>query len=146
MLCKRHRLNLRTIAASPGYFATTFENGIKLEATSTRRAGLIQFTYPSDVNGTLVVVDLANDLQRSFEGGQLEIDASSSRVTLSGTYLQVRIIGIVLCNDRLSCTLRATERITTPLSPVMILRHPPMLPIRPFFSLELINLSVHLTR
>lgn len=33
-------------AASPGYFTTTFVNGIKLETTSTRRAGLIKFTYP----------------------------------------------------------------------------------------------------
>ncbi|KAL5521115.1 hypothetical protein ACEPAG_9037 [Sanghuangporus baumii] len=77
-----------TDAASPGYFTTTFENGIKLEATSTRRAGLIRFTYPSAANISLVVVDLANDLQRSFEGGQLAIDASTGRVTLSGTYLQ----------------------------------------------------------
>ncbi|EJD08450.1 uncharacterized protein FOMMEDRAFT_101848 [Fomitiporia mediterranea MF3/22] len=74
--------------ASPGYFTSAFENGIKLEATSTRQAGLIKFTYPADLNGTFVVVDLANDLQRSFEGGNLDIDADSGRVTLKGTYLQ----------------------------------------------------------
>ncbi|KAH8109465.1 glycosyl hydrolase family 92-domain-containing protein [Phellopilus nigrolimitatus] len=75
-------------AATPGYFTTTFINDIKLETTSTRRAGLIRFTYPSDLNETSVVVDLTNDLQRSFEGGTLEIDSSSGRVTLSGTFLQ----------------------------------------------------------
>lgn len=74
--------------ATPGYFTTTFVNGIKLEATSTRRAGLIQFTYPADLNGTFVVVDLTNDLQRSFEGGSMDIE--DTRVTLSGTFLQVK--------------------------------------------------------
>ncbi|KAI5119228.1 hypothetical protein M0805_002154 [Coniferiporia weirii] len=75
-------------AAKPGYFTSAFINGIKLEATSTRRAGLIRFTYASDLNDTLVVVDLTNDLQRSFEGGTLDVDPSTSRVTLSGTFLQ----------------------------------------------------------
>ncbi|GJE97619.1 glycoside hydrolase family 92 protein [Phanerochaete sordida] len=77
-----------TDAASPGYFTTTFVNGIKLEATSTRRAGLIRFTYPETANSTLVVVDLTHDLQRSFEGGQVDLDQSTSRVTLTGTFLQ----------------------------------------------------------
>ena len=76
-------------AASPGYFTTTFVNGIKLETTSTRRAGLIRFTYPESLNGTFVVVDLTNDLQRSFEGGSIDITPSTGRVTLSGTFLQV---------------------------------------------------------
>ncbi|THH03301.1 hypothetical protein EW145_g6364 [Phellinidium pouzarii] len=75
-------------AATPGYFTSAFVNGIKLETTSTRRAGLIRFTYPADLNGTFVVVDLTNDLQRSFEGGTLDIDASSGRIALSGTFLQ----------------------------------------------------------
>ena len=77
----------------PGYFTTTFQNGIKLETTSTRRAGLIRFTYPpsdtfANSTDTFVVIDLANDLQRSFEGGSLSIDPQTSRVTLQGTYLQ----------------------------------------------------------
>jgi len=32
--------------ASPGYFAQTMDNDIKMEATSTRRAGLERFTFP----------------------------------------------------------------------------------------------------
>lgn len=73
-------------AASPGYFTTTFVNGIQLETTSTRRAGLIRFTYPEGNNVNHVVVDLTNDLQRSFEGGGLSI--ADGRVTLYGTFLQ----------------------------------------------------------
>ncbi len=77
------------LVASPGYFTTTFTNGIKLEATSTRRAGLIRFTYPSSTSQPSVVIDLANDLQRSFQGaGSLNINSSQARITMSGTYLQ----------------------------------------------------------
>ncbi|KAK7040737.1 hypothetical protein VNI00_009643 [Paramarasmius palmivorus] len=74
-------------AASPGYFTTTFVNGIKTETTSTRRAGLIRFTYPASSPMNNVVVDLTNDLQRSFEGGSISI-SSIGRVELSGTFLQ----------------------------------------------------------
>ena len=37
-----------------------------------------------------MVVDLTNDLQRSFEGGNLNLDSSSGRITLEVTFLQVR--------------------------------------------------------
>ncbi|KAJ8487577.1 hypothetical protein ONZ45_g14281 [Pleurotus djamor] len=74
-------------AATPGYFSTRFVNNIKIEATSTRRAGLIRFTFPTtQVNH--VVVDLTNDLQRSFEGGSLTISPDDQTVKLRGTFLQ----------------------------------------------------------
>ncbi|KAF4610046.1 hypothetical protein D9613_010665 [Agrocybe pediades] len=74
--------------ATPGYFSSTFVNGIILEATSTRRAGLIKFTFPPSSNGTNhVVVDLTNDLQRSFYGGSVSI-TPSGQVKLQGTFLQ----------------------------------------------------------
>ncbi|TFK37101.1 glycosyl hydrolase family 92-domain-containing protein [Crucibulum laeve] len=78
-----------TDAATPGYFTTTFVNKIKLEATSTRRAGLIRFTFPpSSKNSTNhVVVDLTNDLQRSFHGGSLSL-SPTGRVMLGGTFFQ----------------------------------------------------------
>ncbi|KAF9527225.1 glycosyl hydrolase family 92-domain-containing protein [Crepidotus variabilis] len=74
-------------AGSPGYFTTTFVNNIQIEATSTRRAGLIRFTYPSSSTNNVVVVDLSNDLQRSFHGGSLDI-TPQGRVKLGGTYMQ----------------------------------------------------------
>ncbi|KAK7050486.1 glycoside hydrolase family 92 protein [Favolaschia claudopus] len=73
-------------AAQPGYFTTTFTNNIKIETTSTRRAGLIRFTYPN-AGPNHVVIDLTNDLQRSFEGGALSV-TSAGRVKLGGTFLQ----------------------------------------------------------
>ncbi|KAL1747392.1 glycoside hydrolase family 92 protein [Schizophyllum fasciatum] len=75
-------------AASPGYFTSTLTTGIQIEATSTRRAGLIRFTYPYSANSTLVVVDLTNDLQRSFHGGNLSLDPAAGRIELEGTFLQ----------------------------------------------------------
>ncbi|KAF5354327.1 hypothetical protein D9756_007228 [Leucocoprinus leucothites] len=76
-----------TDAASPGYFTSTFVNGIKLETTSTRRAGLIRFTYPSSSTSRHVVVDLSHDLQRSFRGGEMTI-TPNGRVQLEGTFFQ----------------------------------------------------------
>ncbi|THH32410.1 hypothetical protein EUX98_g1756 [Antrodiella citrinella] len=76
--------------ATPGLFGTAFVNGIKLETTSTRRAGLIRFTYPPTSNSRHVVVDLTHDLGRSFEGGNVVLDRSTghARVQLTGTFLQ----------------------------------------------------------
>ncbi|KAF8193001.1 glycosyl hydrolase family 92-domain-containing protein [Pholiota molesta] len=76
-------------SASPGYFSTTLVSGIEIEATSTRRAGLIRFTFPAFTTPTTnhIVVDLTNDLQRSFQGGSISI-SPNSRIMLSGTFLQ----------------------------------------------------------
>ncbi len=76
-------------AATPGYFSTTLISGIQIEATSTRRAGLIRFTFPAFTEPTTnhIVVDLVDDLQRSFQGGSISI-SPSARVMLSGTFLQ----------------------------------------------------------
>ncbi|KAH0578989.1 hypothetical protein H2248_003166 [Termitomyces sp. 'cryptogamus'] len=80
-----------TDAAHPGFFTTTFVNGIKIETTSTRRAGLIRFSYPfvlaDPMSPNHVVVDLTHDLQRSFEGGSISV-SPSGRVELGGTFLQ----------------------------------------------------------
>ena len=106
-------LNLTTnhgTAASPGYFTTTFVNDIKLETTSTRRAGLIRFTYPPSAGSGFVVVDLTHDLQRSFEGGSLSLDASVGRVELSGTFLQVSFPLYVTPLDLICLSLELRNR------------------------------------
>ncbi|KAK7436692.1 hypothetical protein VKT23_018947 [Stygiomarasmius scandens] len=74
-------------AATPGYFTTKFTNDIQIETTSTRRAGLIRFTFPETSQSNHVVVDLAHDLGRSFSGGTISMN-SNGRVELSGIYLQ----------------------------------------------------------
>ncbi|KAJ3766792.1 glycosyl hydrolase family 92-domain-containing protein [Lentinula raphanica] len=79
-----------TDVASPGYFSTTFVSGIKIETTSTRRAGLIRFIFPAESSSNTtnyVVVDLTNDLGRSFSGGSISL-TSEGHVELAGTFLQ----------------------------------------------------------
>ena len=70
--------------ASPGYFSLTLNNGISMEATSTRRAGLERFTFPEGTKTPFFTLDLANDLPRSFKGGNMTIDPNSGRVTIGG--------------------------------------------------------------
>ncbi|KAF8513341.1 glycoside hydrolase family 92 protein [Hysterangium stoloniferum] len=83
-----NRLRLRkknTDDASPGYFTTTLNNSIKIEATSTRRAGLERFTFPKG-SKPYFVLDLSNDLPNSFHGGVMDIDPEAGRVTLGGRW------------------------------------------------------------
>lgn len=71
--------------ASPGYFTQTLDNDIKIEATSTRRAGLERFTFPKG-SKSFLVLDLSNDLPMSFGGGTMDIDPTSGRVTIGGLW------------------------------------------------------------
>ena len=73
------------IDASPGYFAQTMDNEIKMEATSTRRAGLERFTFPSG-SKPYFVLDLSNDLPASFAGGTMDIDPQAGRITIGGSW------------------------------------------------------------
>jgi putative alpha-1,2-mannosidase len=63
----------------------TLDNGIKMEATSTRRAGLERFTFPQGEK-PYFVIDLANDLPASFAGGTLDIDPNNGRITIGGHF------------------------------------------------------------
>ena len=72
--------------ASPGYFSQTLDNGIKMEATSTRRAGLERFTFPRNGGKPYFVLDLANDLPASYMGGRMDIDPEKGRITLGGRW------------------------------------------------------------
>ncbi|KAK7052309.1 glycoside hydrolase family 92 protein [Favolaschia claudopus] len=85
-LARRQRLRkLNTDLASPGYFAQTLNNNIKMEATATRRAGLERFTFPQG-SKPYFVLDLANDLPNSFAGGSMDIDAEKGRITIGGRW------------------------------------------------------------
>ncbi|KAG2138013.1 hypothetical protein DEU56DRAFT_945830 [Suillus clintonianus] len=61
--------------AYPGYFSLNLDNDIKMEATSTRRAGLERFTLPNP-----------NDLPASLAGGTLDIDPENGRITIGDRY------------------------------------------------------------
>ncbi|TFK44237.1 glycoside hydrolase family 92 protein [Crucibulum laeve] len=87
-LAARQRLRKNnTDDASPGYFALTLNNNIKMEATATRRAGLERFTFPANATSKpYFVLDLANDLPASFAGGELNIDPQKGRITIGGLW------------------------------------------------------------
>jgi glycosyl hydrolase family 92 len=72
--------------ASPGYFSLTLNNSIRMEATSTRRAGLERFTFPGGTRTPFFTLDLANDLPRSFKGGNMTIDPETGRITIGGSW------------------------------------------------------------
>ncbi|KAF8198088.1 glycoside hydrolase family 92 protein [Pholiota molesta] len=72
-LAARQRLRKNnTDDATPGYFSLTLNNSIQMEATATRRAGLERFTFPAN-SQPYFVLDLANDLPASFNGGRIMI-------------------------------------------------------------------------
>ncbi|KAI0063500.1 glycoside hydrolase family 92 protein [Artomyces pyxidatus] len=81
---ERFRKN-NTDEASPGYFALTLDNNLKMEATSTRRAGLERFTFPKG-SKPYFTLDLANDLPASFNGGSMNIDPEMGRITIGGQW------------------------------------------------------------
>ncbi|TFY63838.1 hypothetical protein EVG20_g6155 [Dentipellis fragilis] len=85
-LAARERLRKNnTDDASPGYFALTLDNDIKMEATSTRLAGLERFTFPKK-STPYFTLDLANDLPSSFDGGTMDIDPKAGRITIGGQW------------------------------------------------------------
>ncbi|KZV95053.1 glycoside hydrolase family 92 protein [Exidia glandulosa HHB12029] len=85
ILSQRQRLRKNnTDFASPGYFAQTLDNDIKIEATATRRAALERFTFPE---GTpFFSVDLGNDSPLSFGGGSLDFDPAAGRIKIGGRW------------------------------------------------------------
>lgn len=79
-------------AASPGYFTTTLNNSVQLETTSTRRAGLLRYTWSQkqlskqNSKTPFVVFDWTDDLPGSFSGGEMDIDPEKGRITMNGTF------------------------------------------------------------
>lgn len=88
---KRKRAKGKDIAI-PGYFSTTLNNSIRMEATSTRRAGLIRYTFPQsalekqNAKNPHLVMDWSNDLPGTFRGGYMRINPLEGRVIFNGTY------------------------------------------------------------
>ncbi len=65
--------------ARPGYYAITFDNGIKTELTTTTRTGFGRFTYPGQDAATMMI-NAASDVNGSAASG-ISIDPSTHEVT-----------------------------------------------------------------
>ncbi len=77
--------------AEPGYFEATLDNGIRMEMTSTRRAGLQRYTFPASEMSKLnsepfLVQDWTNDLPGTFSGGEMEFDVDKGQIRISGQW------------------------------------------------------------
>lgn len=65
--------------AKPGYYAVTFDNGIKTELTATTRTGFGRFTYPGGSPATLVI-NAGSDVNGPDASG-IEINPDSREVS-----------------------------------------------------------------
>lgn len=65
--------------ATPGFYAVTFDNGIKTELTTTVRTGFGRFTYPGADTATMMI-NAASDVNGSAASG-IQIDATNREVS-----------------------------------------------------------------
>lgn len=77
--------------ATPGYFTLTLNNSIKMEASSSRRAGLLRYTFPASITegGILqphIVQDWTNDAPGRFRGGTIDFDPDQGRILINGSF------------------------------------------------------------
>ncbi|SPO35202.1 uncharacterized protein PSFLO_00673 [Pseudozyma flocculosa] len=80
-----------TDVGRPGYFATMLNNSIGIELTSTRRATLERYTFPTsllDKEGSTahLVLDWTNDSPGTFRNGTLDVDWQAGRLKMSGSW------------------------------------------------------------
>ncbi|CEH15790.1 MYOSIN-BINDING PROTEIN-RELATED [Ceraceosorus bombacis] len=78
--------------ARPGYFSSQLVDGVVIEVTSTRRAGLQRWTFPKDkvaqagYKKPTIVYDWTNDLPGTFRGGQMDFNYEQGRVMMNGSW------------------------------------------------------------
>jgi putative alpha-1,2-mannosidase len=79
-----------------GYYKSSLGSGITVELAATERAGLFQYTFPSNSNATNVVVDVSHvlpsfrgmGLEQHYLGGSITVDkdGKETRYYGSGSY------------------------------------------------------------
>ncbi|MGH7951570.1 MAG: GH92 family glycosyl hydrolase [Limisphaerales bacterium] len=77
--------------ARPGYYAVTFDNGIKTELTATLRSGFGRFTYPASGAATMMI-NAASDINNS--------DASIININPAAREISGSSIGGHFCHAR----------------------------------------------
>jgi predicted alpha-1,2-mannosidase len=77
--------------ARPGFYSVALDNGIKVELTSTTRAGFGRFTFPAGKTATLAI-NAASDVNRSDDSA-IDINPDAHEVTgwsIGGYFCQAR--------------------------------------------------------
>ncbi|KAE8223856.1 hypothetical protein CF319_g3167 [Tilletia indica] len=87
---KRVRANGKDVAY-PGYFSSTLNNSIKMEATTTRRGGLQRYTFDQELlesSNSLphLVFDWTRDNPSTWAGGEIDFDYDKGRITMNGSW------------------------------------------------------------
>lgn len=105
-----------SVKASPGYFAVTVATNIAVEMTVSNHSVIYRFTFPdspTEVNATLSPVILADliDLPLSRSNGSVSVDATTGRITGSGTFEPSFGFGnydLHFCADFMGASIRET--------------------------------------
>ncbi|KAE8228990.1 hypothetical protein CF326_g6056, partial [Tilletia indica] len=87
---KRMRANGKD-AAWPGYFSSTLNNSITMEATTTRRAGLQRYTFDKKTLDSAkslphLVFDWTQDNPSTWAGGTIDFDYTTGRIMMNGSW------------------------------------------------------------
>ncbi|KAE8215972.1 hypothetical protein CF327_g817 [Tilletia walkeri] len=87
---KRVRSNGKD-AAYPGYFSSTLNNSIVMEATTTRRAGLQRYTFDQKMLDNAkslphLVFDWTRDNPSSWAGGEIDFDYEKGQIKMNGSW------------------------------------------------------------
>ncbi|KAL9939006.1 hypothetical protein V8E36_001819 [Tilletia maclaganii] len=77
--------------AWPGYFSTTLDNDIVMEATTTRRAGLQRYTFPKQLLDSAqslphLIFDWVRDNPKTWAGGDMTFDYQKGRIMMHSTW------------------------------------------------------------
>ncbi|TCO46530.1 lectin [Actinocrispum wychmicini] len=72
----QYTFNHANESASPGYYAVTFDNGLKTELTTTQRTGMARFTYPAGQRASLSV-----DAGKAFNAASGSITIGTNSLT-----------------------------------------------------------------
>jgi len=76
-----------SVVARPGYFALELVSGVKAEMTTSERAALYRFEFPSGAGShPLVLLDLT-DLWQSRQNASISVDPGTGRLKGNGTFL-----------------------------------------------------------
>ncbi|KAH7056959.1 glycoside hydrolase family 92 protein [Macrophomina phaseolina] len=79
---RRTRYRNESLQASPGYFSLTLNSGVNVEMTSAQHTNLFRFNFPSDTDGSpLILLDLTDLSDSRQDNGTITVDGDTGRMS-----------------------------------------------------------------
>ncbi|KAF4309949.1 putative Alpha-12-mannosidase [Botryosphaeria dothidea] len=79
---RRTQFRNDSLQASPGYFSLTLNSGVSVEMTAAAHTNLFKFTFPTDTDGSpLILLDLTDLSDSRQDNGTIAVDADTGRMT-----------------------------------------------------------------